>query len=291
MTNLRHSGIWPWMAVAGCLAGGCAVACLLIAAAPPPSDTDEGVTGFLLGGSRHAFSADLFEQADIFFHRGAARHEKRVAMNDWIQRWRAEIRPEAHRHAEGMDSAEIIPWLRMATRTDPHNIDAWLVTAFWLETGLQRPDMAEQVLREAQRHNPGDYRVLLDRARLYVRSGRFTQAADLLDAALRRWPGHEDPQDRQSQLDKAEMCVYRAFLYEMKGRTPEAIASFKNALALFPERTYINERVHALETGGDVTVSARTLLENGVKRTTHDACDDEDHHDHDDGPEHETPHG
>lgn len=278
MTPLRQSGIWPWLAVTGCFGGAFVLACLLTASAPAPDNTAGGIAGLLFGGSRRALSADMFDQADTFFHRGSAHRERRVEMNDWFQRVHADIQPEAHRHAEGADSVEIIPWLRLATETDPHNVEAWLVAAYWLETGLGRTDLAEQVLREGQRVNRGDYRLLLDRARLCVRTGRFEAAANLLDAAMKCWPGPLDPADLQSRLDKAEIFTYRALLHEMNGQRPEALAAFKNVLALFPERTYINETVRTMESGAELPVSARRLLENVVKRSMRHACDEDTDH-------------
>lgn len=273
--------VWPWLALAASFVGAFSLGCLLIASAPPDAPEGGGVADLLFGSSRQALSADLYEEADTFFHRGVPHHARHVAMNTWIQRLHDDISPEEHRHAEGAASAEIIPWLRLATEADPHNIDAWLVSAYWLETGLQRPDLAEEALREAQRNNPDDYRVLLDRARLYIRIGRFAQSGNILDAALSRWPGKVDPKDRQALLDKAELLSDCGFLDEMNGQTNKAVTAFKKVLAIFPDRTYIGQRVRLLETGGEPPDSARMLLEQRVKRSTHAANAEEfEEHDH-----------
>ncbi len=271
----------PWLAVTASFVGAFALGCFLTASAPS-GVPEGGVTDLLFGSSRQALSADLYEEADTFFHRGVPHHARHVAMDTWIERMHDVISPAEHRHAEGKASIEIIPWLKLATDADPHNIDAWLVSAYWLETGLERPDLAEQALREAQRNNPDDYRILLERARLCIRTGRFEQAANVLDASLKRWPGGQDPRDRQSLLDKAELLSDRGFLDEMGGRTNRAVEAFKNVLAIFPDRTYIGERVHLLETGAQPPGSARALLEMRVKRSAHDAGAEEfEEHDHD----------
>ena len=271
----------PWLGVTASFVGAFALGCFLTASAPS-GVPEGGVTDLLFGSSRQALSADLYEEADTFFHRGVPHHARHVAMDTWIERMHDVISPAEHRHAEGKASIEIIPWLKLATDADPHNIDAWLVSAYWLETGLERPDLAEQALREAQRNNPDDYRILLERARLCIRTGRFEQAANVLDASLKRWPGGQDPRDRQSLLDKAELLSDRGFLDEMGGRTNRAVEAFKNVLAIFPDRTYIGERVHLLETGAQPPGSARALLEMRVKRSAHDAGAEEfEEHDHD----------
>ena len=272
----------PWLGVTASFVGAFALGCFLTASAPS-GVPEGGVTDLLFGSSRQALSADLYEEADTFFHRGVPHHARHVAMDTWIERMHDVISPAEHRHAEGKASIEIIPWLKLATDADPHNIDAWLVSAYWLETGLERPDLAEQALREAQRNNPDDYRILLERARLCIRTGRFEQAANVLDASLKRWPGGQDPRDRQSLLDKAELLSDRGFLDEMGGRTNRAVEAFKNVLAIFPDRTYIGERVHLLETGAQPPGSARALLEMRVKRSAHDAGAEEfeEHDQHD----------
>lgn len=272
------SDAWPWLAVAACFGGAFTLACLLTASAPPLSDDTEGVASLLFGGSRSALSANFYDQADAFFHRGVEHKQRRAPINDWIQKLQADINPTAHRHADGRDSAEIIPWLKLATGADPHNVDAWLVSAFWLETGIQRPDLAGELLREAQRHNPRDHRILLERGRQHLRAGQFEAAADMLDAALTRWPGNQDPEDLQTRLDRAEILTYSAFLLEMAGRPDQAVTAFKNVLALFPERSYIRERARVLETGLVPDETARALLERQVKHRTLSTCNEDTKH-------------
>ena len=271
-----HSDAWPWVGVV--VTGGLAfvLACRLSAAPTARPGGGSGVADLLFGESRHALSASLFDRADTYFHKGVAHRAASALTNDWIQGLLANIAPEAHRHAEGEDSVEILPWLRLSTRADPHNVDAYLVTAFWVETGLHRPALAEDVLTEAERENPGDYRVLLEKGCLFLRAGRWPQAAAALEAAATLWPSTLDPKDRQTLLDKSQIYADLGFLREMEGRRPEAIAFFKNILAVFPERTYISERISLLESNRPPDVSARQLLEKLSRRTPEQVYHEED---------------
>ncbi len=283
MTSRFSKGAWPWMGAASCWILAAAMACRLEATLPPPRIDEQGVAGMIFGSSRRALSADLYERADAYFHKGAEHFEKKAFTSDWFQKTFSDIAPQIHRHAEGKDTAEIIPWLELATRADPHNVEAFLVTSFWLDVGLNRPDLADRVLKEAQRLNPRDYRVMLERGRFDIKSGQFTHAASMLDVALSLWPSTLDPADRQSLLDKAEMHTYRAFLHELGGRKPDAIAQFKNALEIFPERNYIRDRIAELESGKEPGQSAQGLLSRLVKRTTDAACTvthENDDHEH-----------
>lgn len=285
MTPLSK-GPWPWIGVVLCWGLAFTAACRLDAVAPPPRDDDTGLASLLFGSSRQAFSATLFDKADAYFHKGAEHAATRAFTNDWVQRVLADIAPEAHLHTQGRETAEILPWLMLATRSDPHNVEAHLVTAFWLLAGLHRPDLAEKALREARRNNPGDYRVLLELGRLDVKISRLARAADMMDAALVLWPRPLDPADLQARLDKAEILTYRAFLYELDGQPAASIRLLKNALEIFPERGYIGTRIAELESGADTRQSARMLLDHLSKRYTEIVCRHEDaeknEHDHED---------
>lgn len=278
-----ESPLLAWVLLAGAWTGAFSLACVLTASNPMPA-SEAGLTDILLGESRQALSTTFFNQADLYFHKGVGHIESTVATHSLFQSWQASITPEEHAHAEGVGSAEILPWLKLAIGSDPHNVEAFLVAAFWAATGLTRPDLAYQILAEAQRLNPGDYRIPLERGRLDVRAGNYDDAARALDFVLtlqdRNPPAGGEP-DRQFALDKAEALVVRGFLCEIQGDSLKAIRYFKNALAIFPERVYIKERVALLETGQTPPEPARSLLEKLTQRSVHDACHEEEGHDHD----------
>jgi tetratricopeptide (TPR) repeat protein len=276
----REAG--PWLAVLAGWGLAFSLSCRLSMVVPPAAE-DGGVLGLLLGGSRSALSANLYNQAETFFHRGVTHREQRALTNDWIQVCRESIMPTSHHHTEGGDVAEILPWLHWATQVDPHNVEATLVTAFWINTGLQNPRLARQILLAAVKENPSDYRILMEMGRLAIQQGQFAEAQTRLSAALAFWPSSLPPTDQQALLDKAEALILLGFLHDMNGHSPEAVAFFKNALAIFPERSYIIQRVECLESGKPPPDSAQERLQSLVKRTLKDACNeaepdhDEDH--------------
>lgn len=276
-------GARPWVALAICWALAFSIACRLSALSPSDSRS-ESVTGLLFGESRRALSADFYQEADTFFHRGVGHIEQRAITNDWIQTWRESLSPTVHLHTEGNAVAEILPWLKMATEADPHNVEAFLVMSFWVTTGLNRPDLADQILADARRLNPQDYRIPQEQGCMAIRRGRFDQAQLKLGAALSCWPTPLIAADRQALLDKTEILVLLGFLTEMGGHTPQAIGYFKNALVIFPDRTYIRKRLSLLESGQPPTDSARDQLAVLVRRTAHEAAEDghEGHAGHED---------
>lgn len=266
-----------------------------LAGVQPNAPDDLGVADRLLGGTRQAVSLNLFNTADLYFHKGVAHQHSKAFTGRLFQRLQAGITPEAHAHAEGQDSAEILPWLKLACRTDPHNVEAFLVAAFWADTGLHRGDIADGILREAQRLNPSDYRIPQEKGRYAIRRNRLDEATLDVSAALTLLLQSGASTDRQVLLDKAELLTCLGFLSEVRGDSPHALHCFKNTLAIFPERAYIKERVAVLEAGQKPDVSARSLLERLTRQSTDDACQDHDHeqgheadHDRDGDTDHTT---
>jgi tetratricopeptide (TPR) repeat protein len=228
----------PWLAVVACWTLALSLACRL-SAALPAAPHDQGVAGLLFGESRRALGAQLYEKADLYFHKGSAHLERRALTNDWIQTWRQSLAPTLQTHTARSEIAEILPWLQLATAADPHNVEAFLVMSFWVGVGLNRADLADRILTEARRLNPNDYRIPLEQGSMAVRGARFDDAGMKLTAALSSWPTPLDPDDRQALLDKAQALVLLGFIEELRGRPAAALAHFKNALALFPDRVYI----------------------------------------------------
>ena len=239
----------------------------------------------LLGASRVALGDSFFDQADTYFHKGVEHVHTKSFSNSYFQTLGAAIKPSTHVHPEGVEVSEIMPWLRFATKMDPNNVDVYLTTAYWLDSSIGRSDVAELVLQEAQRNNPRDYRVINARAKLLFGTGADSQAAQLLDAAIKLWPSHEDPKDPQARLDLAQMLSYRAFLYEIQGDRTGALDLFKRAYEIMPNNKAMESRIVALERGEDFSRGDRQRWESIFAR--HHVCAREGE-DHDEDPGHES---
>jgi len=234
------------------------LACRLTQTSPSERAGELSVAGQVFGASRMAFSSSFFTEADNYFHMGVGHVLPKAITNDFIQSWRAAIQPSGHVHAEGLAVREIMPWLEFAVRTNPHNVDAYLTAAYWLGVA-GRSDLAERVLMQGQQDNPGDYRMLGERAKMLFDRHDDLKAAALLDEALRLWPSTLDPKDEQALLDLSSMLSYRAFLHELKGERQAALALFKKALAASPNNAGLDKRVRAIEAGEDMTEKDRAV--------------------------------
>lgn len=239
-----------------------------------------GLADWLLGESRQALSLNLFNEADLYFHKGVDHQKATLPISGPFGRWQADITPDQTAHAEGDASAEVLPWLKLATHADPHNVEAFLVASFWASSSLHRPDLAGEILNEAQHMNPGDYRIALAKGRLAIARHRFDGAIAVLESALllqTHTPATPE-RLRELTLDRAEILTFLGFLKEANGEGTVAISHFRAALALFPERSYLLDRITLIEAGQASPESARHQLEQLTRKTVEDTCTDEDHH-------------
>jgi len=154
---------------------------------------------------------------------------------------------------------------------------------------MKQPEAAERVLAEARLRNPHDYRVQLERGRLFVRRGKNDEARAAFEAALRLWPRQgppahgETPEDVETQqrIDKAEIQAYLGLLAEKRGDKAAAAAAYGHVLDLFPGRDGIRQRLMELDSGEAPAVSAGTALKRMTESRRH-ICEHEE-----DGGEHE----
>jgi len=227
-----------------------------------------------LGASRVAMGDQLYEAADRTFHMGVGVY-RRPAFANWFTRLGQAVAPEGHVHLHAQGVNELVPWLYLATRADPHNVEAYVVAAFWLAGEGGRPDLAERVLNEARANNPKDYRVYLEKGRLALKKGALVEAARAFDAAGALWARDPGPDEIQAQLDRAEMLTYRGLLYEEGGDVPRALICYRDMLALFPGRVGIRERVAELTEAGHARVAPAAMRQTIMFQRRH-VCEREE---------------
>ncbi len=283
----RRGAAWvPWLLLAAgwliafSLSCGLTIARSQFAAGP---SSGGGMAAALLGQGRQAMAASLYSAADRTFHRGVPNNVTRALENGFFARIAHETSPRGHMHREGASMVEIMPWLWLSLKADPNNVEIWRVAAFWLGTQLGRPDLAHDLLKEAQRRNAFCYPVKLDLARLAVRYERFDEAEREIDAALAFWPRYEVSDEETARFDLAEILIYKALLCELDSRFADAARAIEFILKLFPERVAMNERLTALREGHAPAVPASQLWRDLLRRqdAAH-VCDEHDHGGQDD---------
>jgi len=242
-------GIAAPLALAGLWSMGFALACHLAGGVPAGDPAPGGIALQALGASRSALADRLIESADRTFHRGVGPY-RRAAFSSRFHRLADVLAPHSHVHLHAERVCEVLPWLDLATRADPSQVEAYRSAAFWLAGEAQRPDEAFRVLAEGRRRNPGDYRLLLDTGRLHLQRGQPGAAARWFEAAQRAWDRGPPPDSLGARQEQAELLLYRGLLFEGRGDRLRAQACYRNLLALFPGREGVRARLEALETAG-----------------------------------------
>ena len=259
--RIQESPIWPWLSLVAVWTAAFSLSCRL--SVLPIDAAQEGneysTARALLGESRVALSGHFYEMADLYFHRGAGHKQEKAFEGDFFQRIAGVVSPQEHVHISGQNITEIMPWLWLAIRTNPHNVELYLVTAFWLAGKIDRPDLAQEVLVDAQRNNPRSYEVLLEWGRLCLKQGKQEAARHKLDAALALWPGTQAPESESARQDKRNILIHRGLLYEVEGANDQAIAAYREVVALFPGQRSLRKRTNALSRGDTPSVLATHL--------------------------------
>lgn len=254
------------------------LACWLTSLPPEGISTEDerdSATLKALGATRVALGNRLFEEADRTFHMGVGVYRRAAFTNGFVRLGRA-ITPEGHVHLRAEGVNELAPWLYFATRANPHNVEAYIVAAFWLAGEGGRPDLAARVLDEARSNNPRNYRVYLEKGRLALKNDNAAEAARAFDAALRLWESDSGTDKVQARLDRAEMSIYRGLLFENNGEITGALNCYGDMLKLFPERSGIRERVAELTATGRARAAPADVWRTIMFQRRH-VCEREEH--------------
>lgn len=243
----------------------------------PAKACSDSVVGRLLGESKAALTWYFYHQADTYFH-GGWEHLKNEAFRGSIyQSITGEISPRYHIHLSGSGVKEIMPWLRLATLTDPHDIRIVFDSAFWLAHDAKRPDLAEEILLSAQIENPFNYQVQFERGRVFLMQNKIEEAKRAFDAGLAFWPSKDKPDTEEAKDGKARLLLYRALLHEADGEKKEAVSKLEEILRLFPERTHLLARINDLKEGKKPSLLASRvwsdMLKHDMSKHSENHCD------------------
>lgn len=232
----------------------------------------------VLGDGRRLFANHFFVKADVSFHSGyypsifdqakapkdskhmtghegedaEEQHEREMAFletpRDWIDRFGRHFMITEHKHLEGKEEREILPWLKISSNLDPQRIETYTVAAYWLRKELGKPAEAEKFLREGLRHNPGNYEILFELGRLNSENyTNATVARNLWELALRGWHQSEDKKKEPDMHALEEITVHLGRLEEQAGRWEKAIEYLGTAAKCSPVPGVLLKQIEELK--------------------------------------------
>jgi tetratricopeptide (TPR) repeat protein len=186
---------------------------------------------------------------------GHAEHEEHDDLPDflkepqnWIDRFGRNFYPSEHRHLEKpREAAEILPWLWMSAELDPHRIETYTVTAFWLRKRLGSVKEAEDFLRAGLRANPDSVEILFELGRVYYEDRQdVARSRNVWEAALRQWREQAARQTQPDRLLLATLVTHLADLEEKEGRPEPAVHYLEILKSLSPNPGIIQKHIDEL---------------------------------------------
>ena len=136
-------------------------------------------------------------------HDDDPREVARDTMEGWTARgtmdiWKwinSRIRaPQEHKHLEGTQAVEMLPWFWAAVKSDPHNAGAWSDAWYTAAHVMKDKAMAARILEEAREKNPESIEIAFTEGRALYDNGHgdlvaakaaFARAIALGDAKCR----------------------------------------------------------------------------------------------------------
>ena len=201
----------------------------------------------IFGGAAEAIGDTLFLKADSYFHGGVVEkfkeegeslrtesaspeeNAKEEVAPDWIADINHRVTSHTHRHLNGEELREILPFFALSTALDPHNVEAILTAAFWLDKSFSKTGEAIQVLEKGVRDNPDSWELESELAHLYlVRKKDAAPSERHYLEAIRKSAGL--PVENFKRLD---MNYFLAQAYELEGKKSDALAFYREALKFF----------------------------------------------------------
>ena len=154
-----------------------------------------------------------------------------------------------HTHLDDARSREVLPRLRMAADMDPHEIDTYVTASYWLRRTLNKPEEAEEFLREGQRANPDSFEILLELG--YVDDSNrhhYKDARQLFELALQKWEKQDAAGLKPSPKSHDEILDAIVRTDDEQNDLPQKLADLK-ALKAVARNPYAS--IEARENSGD----------------------------------------
>jgi tetratricopeptide (TPR) repeat protein len=151
---------------------------------------------------------------------------------DWIDAFSRHFRPSRHTHLQGDAVAEMLPWMKLSAELDPHRVQTYLVTVYWLRRSLNKSADAEDFIRQGLRANPRSPDLLFTLGQIYLEDRKdYPRAKNLFVAALRCWHERDDSKPEVAK-DGGEFRDYLLLERILGGLIKEEMAAGHPAQAL-----------------------------------------------------------
>ena len=220
----------------------------------------------LLGESKSIVSSFSILQADLYYHNGVMdtdhHHDEHIALSEEQEDLHDEIKkPQEisrlnflpyiaesltitdHVHLTEDQTKEIIPWLVYSTKIDPHNIQGYTLTAYYLAYKFGKPQDALNLLKQGIKNNPKAWEIYAELGGIYFNVFKdFKLSKKYFEKAWRLL--------QKTEYDKFQtrhILTLLASSNEKLGKNDIAINLYEQLHALFPKSAYYRKKILLLE--------------------------------------------
>jgi hypothetical protein len=149
---------------------------------------------------------------------------------NWVN---TRIHVAEHRHMDGDQARELIPWYWAAVRMDRRNVQAYLLCASVISQELRRPAEALRILEEGIRNNPGDAELEIDAGCIHLNRLHDSSAAlACFERAHAKWAQAQEAQSPADGDLKLRILFYLCHLAKQRKDTAALDRYFAEAQAL-----------------------------------------------------------
>jgi hypothetical protein len=167
----------------------------------------------------------------------------------WIN---ARVHVQQHRHLDGNEVNEMVPWLWAACRADPRNVEAWEIAWYTLAKIRKLPEQGMAVLEAGIRENPGSAQLEFTRGQSLFsdfKDEQASEAAFLLSRAkaLASVDGAPEKLGEDEAMLLTRTLDYLAFFAEKRGDVAALRTYYAEALAAMPDSASTRHLLRCLE--------------------------------------------
>ena len=154
-----------------------------------------------------------------------------------VKPWLDPSKPHLH-----TDGTELLPWYRLMTLSDPHNVRAYMIGAWWLKRQNTEDQLREAMdfVKEGIQHNPEAYQLYLMLGHIYRKkqenrkaSRAYRKAAEIA-IKVRPKEGEKHPDwtyyDEEDALASIRLAVMTEYEFGDKKKAPELARRYLKAI-------------------------------------------------------------
>ena len=160
-----------------------------------------------------------------------------------LSRIGSELSIHTVKHLHGEEEKEIMPWLYYSVKLNPHNVEAYVVGAYWVGSRLGKVDEALKFLREGMKHNPDAWQIYSEAGSFYFHQKKnYIQAVKLYSKAESLMS-----EKNADEFDKSHVFTFLGASYEKTGKIDRALEYYRKDVDLFPSHRGLIKKIKKLE--------------------------------------------